>query len=31
VDAKVAEVKRYMAAQGCDAKTAIERVLDVRV
>ena len=31
VDAKVAGVKRYMAAQGCDAKTAIERVLEVRV
>jgi glycosyltransferase involved in cell wall biosynthesis len=31
VDAKVAEVKRYMAAQGCDARTAIERVLEIKV
>ena len=31
VDAKVAEVKRYMLAQDCDITTAIERVLDIRI
>lgn len=31
VDAKVAEVKRYMAASRCDVATAIERVLGIRV
>lgn len=31
VDAKVAEVRRYMAATGCDAAEAIWRVLDIDV
>lgn len=31
VDAKVAEVRRYMAVQGCDVVEAIERVLDIKV
>lgn len=31
VDAKVAEVKRHMQTTGCDAVTAIERVLDIRL
>ena len=31
VDAKVAEVKRYMAASGCDVVEAIERVLAISV
>jgi len=31
VDAKVAEVKRYMRTTGCDATTAIGHVLDIRV
>lgn len=31
VDAKVAEVRRYMARLGCDVVEAIERVLDIRV
>lgn len=31
VDAKVAEVERHMREHGCDAVTAIEAVLDIRV
>ena len=31
VDAKVAEVKRYMANTGCDAVEAIEQVLAIKV
>ena len=31
VDAKVAEVRRYMAGSGCDVVEAIERVLEIRV
>jgi hypothetical protein len=31
VDAKVAEVKRYMAASGCDVVEAIEQVLAISV
>ena len=31
VDAKVVEVKRHMQVTGCDAATAIERVLEIRV
>ena len=31
VDAKVAEVKRYMADTGCDAVEAIEQVLEIKV
>ena len=31
VDAKVAEVRRYMAASGCDVVEAIERVLELKV
>lgn len=31
VDAKVAEVKRYLRDEGCDVRVAMERVLGVRV
>lgn len=31
VDAKVAEVRRYMAASGCDVTEAIEHILGIRV
>jgi len=31
VDAKLAEVRRYLAASGCDVVEAIERVLEIRV
>jgi len=31
VDVKVAEVKRYMRESGADVRTAIERVLEIRV
>ncbi len=31
VDAKVAEVRRYMAVSGCDVVDAIERVLEIKV
>lgn len=31
VDAKMAEVRRYMQTQGCDVTTAIEQVLGIRV
>lgn len=31
VDAKVAEVKRWMRDEGCDARVAIERVLGIKV
>ena len=31
VDAKVAEVRRYMVASGCDVVTAIERVLGIKI
>ncbi len=31
VDAKVAEVRRYMAASGCDVVEAIEQILQIRI
>jgi len=31
VDAKVAEVRRYMRNEGCDVRVAIERVLEIKV
>ena len=31
VDAKVAEVRRYMRVEGCDVKVAIERVLGIKI
>jgi len=31
VDAKVAEVRRFMRKEGCDVRTAIDRVLEIKV
>jgi hypothetical protein len=31
VDAKVAEVRRYMRSERCDVRVAIERILGIRV